>query len=468
MISHRFGRGRFIAFCVAILIVSANVIPNAAAQNTSEITETGDSGTDRTPRLAMAGDILMVAWLVFDDYGTDILYKVRNQGTWSAIDKLVESTGNERDVALCSSGGRIYAAWATDSSQYTDGTDWDIALSAYDQVNGWSAPVELTAANDTANDYAPVLLPYQNGVIVLWQSFGGDEGHILMSKFTGTALEPVTVTDGWKGMSQNPTAAFLGGTLWIAWSSNDNRYTNGTDLDIVAAPFHIQNETLGDVVQLSAPTDTEDDLYPSMLVIGERLYIAWQSKDKTLGPGDDEDIGLAVYDGEWSTLALTSPHDTGDDTYPHLYAFGDELWIAWQSSDPAITGADDWDIVTAKITDNVLGSVIVVSEGKEHIDEGGTVVRGHDALQVGEDIVVVWETANPGITDGTDRDIAMAILTGTGQEKEDGADGGTGMILILIIIGCLGGLAAFVLLKKRNKGGNNVEEIPKKRKQTRK
>ena len=163
----------FVALFVSLMLMSFNMLPNVLAFFTSEITEAGDSRTDRSPRVAMAGDTLMVVWLAFDGPNTDILYNVRSQGIWSGVGKLWESTGNERDVALCSSGGKIFAAWATDSSQYTDGSDWDIAISSYQPGSGWSAPVELTASNDTVNDYAPFLLPYQNGVIVLWPSIDG-------------------------------------------------------------------------------------------------------------------------------------------------------------------------------------------------------------------------------------------------------------------------------------------------------
>ncbi|MFO7618107.1 MAG: hypothetical protein R6W91_00340 [Thermoplasmata archaeon] len=454
----------FIAVLISLFLISASLLPGVRALATSEITEIGDSRTDRSPRMALTGDTLVAVWLALDGPNTDIFYNVRSQGAWSGVAKLWESTGNERDVALCSSGGKIYAAWATDSSQDTNGSDWDIAMSVYQPGSGWSSPVELTASNDTVNDYAPFLLPYQNGVIVLWHSIDGGEGRILMSVFTGSVSEPIAVTSDWKDMNQNPTAAFLDGTLWIAWSSADNQFTDGADLDIVAAPFFMANHTLGAAVQISDPADTEDDMYPCMLAFGDSLSMAWQTKDKTVGQGDDEDIGLAIYGGEWSIHALTSPHDTGDDTYPQLFTFDNSLWMVWQSSDPSLTGEDDWDIVVAEIKGDALGTVIVVSEGKDRMDEGGVFVRGHDALQSGEDILVVWESVNPGITDGADRDIALAVLAQPGQDKIDEESSKIYILPIFVLVGFLGGCAALLLLKRAAFGKRKDGEKKQRRK----
>ena len=452
MSAKRFGGAPLFTVLLAILLASNS----ASAVQTSEITAISDSVIDRSPTISEVGGMLVTAWLAYDGSGVDIMYRVRNQGIWAAPGKLAPGTGYERDLVLCSSGNLVYAAWATDSPQYTTGSDWDIVLSVFDAAAGWSSPVELTALNDIANDYAPFLLPYQNGVVVLWQSLDGVNGHIMLATYLSSASEPVDVTGTWKGMNQNPTAAFLGDALWIAWSSNDTAFTDNADLDIVAAPYLLMNHSLGQAVQLSDPADTEDDIYPSMLALKDSLHIAWQSRDKMVGAGDDEDLGLAVYSGSWTTHALTSSHDTGDDTYPLLFSFEDDLWVAWQSNDPAITGDAGWDIIVAPITGTVLGGAIVISEGKDASDHGGTIVRGHDATQAGGDIVVVWETTSAVLTDGTDPDIVMAVLPQIGQDKiDDGGSVGIGIIPIFVMAGFIGGFAVFLLMRK---GGHRRKE----------
>ncbi len=445
MTGMRVGAVPLVAVLLAILLASGS----ATAFETSEITAAGDSAIDRSPSISETGGTLMTAWLAYDGSGADIMYRVRSQGTWGAPGKLTDGAGSERDVATCSSNGRIYAAWATDSPLYTDGADWDIALSMYTPGGGWSSPVELSALNDTANDYAPFLLPYQDGVVVLWQSIEGSAGHIQLVSYTSSASVPFAVTDTWKEMNQNPTAAFLGDALWVAWSSNDPAHTDGGDLDIVAASCDIQGRSLSQITQLSDPADTEDDLYPSMLALNGKLHIAWQTKDKTAGAGSDEDVALAVYSGGWTTHPLSSSHDTGDDTYPLLFSSGDDLWIAWQSSDPALTGDADWDIVVAPVNGTALGNAIVVSEGKDPADQGGTAVRGHGAIRAEDGILVLWETTSATLTDGTDRDIVMASLPQPGQDKVDGGGGpDIPIIPVFVIAGFLGGVAIFLVFRR--------------------
>ncbi len=462
------GTGYYLTPLIAAILAILLLSNSAIAVQTSEITALGDSVIDRSPSISEVGGMLVAAWLAYDGSGVDIMYSVRNQGAWAAPGKLAESAGYERDLVTCSSGNLVYAAWATDSLQYTTGSDWDIVLSVYEASAGWSSPVELTDLNDSANDYAPFLLPYQSGVIVLWQSLEGVDGHIMMATYISSASEPVDVTETWKEMNQNPTAALLGDTLWIAWSSNDTAFTDNTDLDIVAAPYHLLNHSLGPATQLSDPADTEDDLYPCMLALNGNLHIAWQSRDKTIGAGDDEDVGLAVYTDSWTTHALTSSHDTGDDTYPLLFSFEDNLWLAWQSSDSAITGDAGWDIIVAPINGTVLGEAIVVSEGKDIAEHGGTIVRGHDAIQAGEDIVVIWETTSAVLTDGTDSDIAMATLPQTGQDKiDDGGSSGIGIIPIFAVVVSIVGFAVFLLRKKWRQRRKESHEGKKERKKHR-
>ncbi|MBA3044635.1 MAG: hypothetical protein KKH41_01755 [Candidatus Thermoplasmatota archaeon] len=469
MTACRTGKVTIITLFLVLFLISINLLSGVNAFYTTEITEAGDSRIDRSPSIAETGGALVVAWLASEGSNVNIRYNVRYQGTWSGVEKLVEGTGNERDLALCASGGLIYAAWATDNSQYTSGLDWDIALSIYYPETGWNTPIELTVSNDTANDYAPCLVPYQNGVIVLWHSIEGVEGHILLATYNSVPSEALVVTKDWKGMNLNPSAVFLDDKLWIAWSSGDNAYTNSMDMDIVAASFHLQNHSLDEIVQLSDTADTEDDMYPSMLTLNNCLYIAWQSKDKSVGPGDDMDIGLAMYNGTWSTHALSSSHDTGDDVYPLLFPFKSSVWLSWQSSDPSITGGDGWDIAVAEINGTTLGSVLVVSEGKDSADSGGTVVPGHDAIQVDEEIIVVWETTSALLTDGTDRDIVMTSLSQPGQEKiEDDDRIDNGIIPIFVIVGFLGGCVVFWFLKKsRFWKRKDDEEKPKRKKHSR-
>jgi hypothetical protein len=90
----------------------------------------------------------------------------------------------------------------------------------------------------------------------------------------------------------------------------------------------------------------DDDTYPSVAVFLDKLYISWETPGGKIG---DADIAVATWDGQQvgGRWTLNPPHNLAADEHPFAKAFGDRLFVVWNSNDPNYTSDGDDDIAIA-------------------------------------------------------------------------------------------------------------------------
>ncbi|MBA3045380.1 MAG: hypothetical protein KKH41_02450 [Candidatus Thermoplasmatota archaeon] len=138
-------------------------------------------------------------------------------------------------------------------------------------------------------------------------------------------------------MEHNPTTGIVIATVLIA-----------------AAIMFSATNVAGEIARLSVPTALTDSgipgqqMNPSSIVYDGKLYVFWASNTAEAPFGTDFDITYTTYDGNsWSQNVVLTPSDTGNDHTPQPYVFNGELYLFWSSSNSAITGGTDADIVVS-------------------------------------------------------------------------------------------------------------------------
>ena len=372
----------------------------------SRSTDSGVNWTAPAPLVATAGFVevcqlttdgaghWIAVWDSSDDLGGtigtdgDILYSrsTDNGANWTAPAPLNTNAGTDdnydADPQLTADrAGHWLAVWRTVNGLGGPlGTDDDILYSSStDNGATWSdsAPLNTTAATDTANDYAPQLTTDGAGRwIAVWESrdssggpLGTDED-ILYSSSTDdganwTAPAPLNTTAATDTADDNaPQLTTDGAGHWIAvWQSRDNPGGPlGTDEDILYSRSMDNGATWSAPAPLntSAATDTSYDGNPQLTTDGAGEWIAvWDSYDNFGGPtGDDNDIlySRSAGNGEiWSApapLNANASTDTGYDGEPQLTTDGAGQWIAVWGSDDDLGGTigTDADILLARLT----------------------------------------------------------------------------------------------------------------------
>jgi len=118
----------------------------------------------------------------------------------------------------------------------------------------------------------------------------------------------------------------------------------------------VDGQELGPHVQISPPSDHDDDNRPNAVALGGQIYVVWVSKDKnTADGGMDFDLVMRSYDGanlsSVSQLSLladrdvpvqidTEPHNLGDDEFPSVATYRGRLFALYETYDN-VTGIPD-------------------------------------------------------------------------------------------------------------------------------
>lgn len=391
-----------------------------------EVIPADDGKTDEIPRSAVFNGALYLLWESPASKSmpdTDIACKVLQDGKWSDITYLTSGIGTERDLSLCVTETRLYAAWITDSTDYSHGSDWDVMLSWCGTDGKWSGPIEVSPADDSTEDHTPSLTYYAGLLYIVWSGVDDNGSSIELRTWDGSSFSNVVpVTQD--AYNNNPQAVVYRGDIWIVWSSNSSTTTTGPDFDIVAVDY---TANPSNTYELTPSNDMEDDLYPSVAANESGIYVVWQTNDKTTTAGSDDDILMTYYSDRWEfPFELTSKHDSGSDTYPTVYLANGKTYVFWESDDPTTTSGEDWDIVYTTVEKTKSGPITEVTPAKDGYDDGSFYSAGYSSVTYDGQMFVFWETANPGITDGTDKDIVYRTVDTPTTVDKDGGSGTDG------------------------------------------
>lgn len=245
-----------------------------------------------------------------------------------------------------------------------------------------------------------------------------------------SAVAPLNTTAASDTASDNsPSVATDGAGNWVAvWVSNDTLGgTIGSDFDVLFARSTDDGATWSAPAALNsnAATDAGSDQEPEVATDGAGNWVVvWYSPD-TLGGtiGSDNDILFARSSDDgatWSATAALNSHaatDSGSDAFPRLMTDGAGTWIAtWNSSDDlGGTIGTDTDVLFARSTDagatwSAAAPLNTTAASDTGLDGGCSI-----ATDGAGNFVAVWySTEDLGGTIGTDADILFARSTDAG------------------------------------------------------
>jgi len=222
-------------------------------------------------------------------------------------------------------------------------------------------------SNSTRCDW-PSFMAYKGSLYLIWEANDADAAQtvIYMAQNSGSgwgtprAIYTIPI-QGFKDAFpklvtfDNPVSGVQ--ELWAVWRTIDGEgatFRGSGDMDIVMR--RVDQSEPGPYVQISPPSDHDDDNRPNAVSLGGRIIVIWVSKDKnTADGGGDFDLVMRSYDGAnlsaVSQLSLvgdrdeavqidTEPHNLGDDEFPSLAAYRGRLFALYETYDN-ITGIPD-------------------------------------------------------------------------------------------------------------------------------
>ena len=256
--------------------------------------------------------------------------------------------------------------------------------------------------------------------------------------------------------------------LWAVWRTIDGEgatFRGSGDMDIIMR--RVDGQEFGPFIQLSPPSDHDDDNRPNAIVLGGRIYVVWVSKDKnTADGGIDFDLVMRSYDGAnlsaVSQLSLlgdrdvsvqidTEPHNLGDDEFPSVATYRGRLFALYETYDNVTGIADSAPGVNTRAIIMKL-AVDADSDGDGYPDSSDAFPR--DANE--------WKDSDgDGVGDSADYRPLNPDIQYKSQVPEPVKDE-RGTYMMVGIIALLGVVAVALLIPRSAKPANEGPGTPKK------
>lgn len=303
-----------------------------------------DGIVDTEPALAVAGDSLYLAWQHAGSDDTDVMCRALTDDVWSDCGYISPqgNFGMDDAPSLTSFNGDIYAAWVTHSVVTGKDNDGDIALRRYTGVDWESPPMIVNRIPANGYDAQPKLAVYRDKLVVTWVTrdskvTNGTDMDIVFREYDGSnwgQFHEVTLPDGVYDDDTYPSVAVYLDKLYISWETPGGKIG---DADIAVATW--DGQQVGGRWTLNPPHNLAADEHPFAKAFGDRLFVVWNSNDPNYTSDGDDDIAIAYYDGtQWSAPEEATPNDMEDgraaiDRYPVLESFDGGLYAIWESDD---------------------------------------------------------------------------------------------------------------------------------------
>jgi hypothetical protein len=241
--------------------------------------------------------------------------------------------------------------------------DYDILMRVWDGTS-WTPPLDrpaqvISERNDAnVTDYECRSIVFRGTLYFMWSQIpfeaaqlngsGTEFRRIVYRTFDGSSWGPISVAaqDGQSIYGMSAPAVFRD-RLWICFHTNTSE---SLDIDIMACSFDGSSWTTPQRVNPAVPGSPvkRQNMNPRMEAYGDRLFVVWQSLDTIAKSSSNYDIMISSWDGSsWSyAVQVNRLNDEGLDVTPDVKSYGGLLYVAWSSSDPATTdGQQDEDIV---------------------------------------------------------------------------------------------------------------------------
>ena len=171
----------------------------------------------------------------------------------------------------------------------------------------------------------PMIAGSGSDVYAVWKDDSDSDNDIwfLSSSDNGATFGNATNISSNSGFSLKPQIAASGSNVYLVWQDN----TPGSD-DILFAASSDNGATF-DIDNISSNDGLSSS--PQIAASGSNVYLVWQ--DNT--PGSDDILFAASSDnGATFGNATNISNNEGSSTSAELIATGDDIYIAWQDSDP--------------------------------------------------------------------------------------------------------------------------------------
>lgn len=348
----------------------------------------------------------------------------------------IDSGGDDIMPNVCKYRNEIWLTWQSASEGITNGQDQDIVVKNFNGET-WGDVKELSSSDNVGADTTPVSMVFNSNLYIAWATndeidSAGSDWDIVIRKHDGAgwgnAVEITDINDS--GDDYRPQLCEFKGKLYIAWQSWDSSTSDGADADIVLKVF--DNETWQPVAKPMIGDDG-DDSSAQLQVFNDLMYLIWSTDDKA-GNGADLDILSRSFDGtQWNPVVeLTSTIDSGDDYHPCADVIGGKMYVLWQTVDDSISTGKDDDIVMREYDGEAWSEIqeITSSDILGHKDSESDSFPLLTSYQ--DSIITIWQTNDPVTSSGNDWDIVLGFHNGDKWSKiteitstdDAGSDGG--------------------------------------------
>lgn len=420
---------------------------------------------DYDPEMCVYQDRLFVAYrtyswrdtnssdadIVINSTADGIHWQDRTIELTKAPDTEIPYTGGKRAgdfyPSLVAFKGHLYCAWESDGALpigSTNGDDRDILWTRFDGVK-WEEPQELTAPTENAaedkysenpgvkDDYRVQLCTFDNGtseqLFAIWTANNtGDEefpeerkGDIVISRTTDGKhwTTGFDLTAGDRRFDEDNLPQLVefntsfGNALFAFWVSNNEKFTDGADWDIVYR-FTLDGVSWSEQYNLleecnvtesdDNPEAIDDD--PSVMVFDGQLYVFWRTSNPEITEGNDIDIVMThSSDGiNWAyPIELTPSDDFAFNNRPKAVGFQDQLavtWVSWREGNTDAFGS-----LSLKVFDNNLDQwlePITLSLPNDEVNDYSL-----DIITFNDRIMLAWVSQDNITTPGAESDVVV-------------------------------------------------------------
>jgi hypothetical protein len=330
----------------------------------------------------------------FNDYPKMIDYKDKPYVMWQSEDitqKPAPRNTSLLDILMKSFDGQKWSEMSFVNDPSPEGADWncnhpgaaafrdqlyivyvrvigshsEIVARNYDGQFGAEEVVSIVS-NSTRCDW-PFFAVFEDTLYLTWEATDADAANtiVYVSRNTGGgwgAPQPIYTIpvmgyrDAFPKLVGYRNPATGKDELYAVWRTMDGEgatYRAMGDQDILMR--RIDGGPSGPYYAVSPASDSGDDNRPNAVVLGNTMYIVWQTVDESIKDGSDWDIVMRSFDGLnlspvtelsmpgdrcESVVLDTEPHNLGDDEFLSVATYGGRLFVLYETYDN-VTGIPD-------------------------------------------------------------------------------------------------------------------------------
>ena len=338
------------------------------------------------------------------------------------------SGATKTQVSVVSLWGTLHAVydgrWRIGDGQNGSqgGSRHNIQVKSFDAVKGWNVSTEYASNPDTTNvtpignALNPRAVAYKDALWIVFvresaANFEANGSHIMLrSKSADGSWGPfIRVNDpNWTAVQQYPDLLVVNDKLLVAWTTMQGA-THSLDPSLKGRFF--DGTTFGPLMNISTPNDGFGEGYFTLATDGQRVAAAWISQNAT-SVFPSYVPKFAVFDGTqwsrevdlWSENAAVS-YDAAVEFYQGA------LYLVFDTNDPRLSRQGDYDVFM-RVADPL---TLEVSEGVDLVSNSNNGDDYQPELEVFNGrLFLTWVSDDEPLTHGNDFDLILMTRNSTG------------------------------------------------------